>query len=106
MTILSDVQQAAAQRLDSFVALRSLLTGVTGLENNLANLEIVTPELLEARSENIRDAIRSTAEPAEKMELAFWVDDPRAWALADSIRLRTALLWDEWREAEGEQYMC
>lgn len=41
----------------------------------------------------------------EQLELAIWTDDTRAWPLADSIRIRAALLWDEWKEASkgGEQ---
>lgn len=103
MPILSAAQQAAAQQMDSFVALRGLMKAVIGLEDNLGNLTLATPQLLEARSISVRDAMRAVAGAAEQVELAIWTDDTRAWALADSIRLRAALLWDEWKEAKGEQ---
>jgi len=103
MPILSAVQQAAAQQMDSFAALGVLMREVTSLEDNLGNLVLVTPQLLEARSISVRDAMRAVAEAAEQVELAIWIDDTRAWALADSIRMRASLLWNEWKEAKGER---
>jgi hypothetical protein len=103
MPILSAVQQAAAQGMDSFTALRSIMQQVASLEDNLTCLGLATPQLMEARSVNIREAICAIAIAAEQLELAIWTDDTRAWALADSIRVRAARLWDEWKRAKGEQ---
>ena len=102
MPILSAVEQAAAQQMNSFTALRRLMQQVTSLEDNVSTLALVTPQLLEARSVSVRDQIRAIAIAAEQVELAIWIDDTRAWALADSMRMRAALLWNEWKEAKGE----
>jgi hypothetical protein len=91
--------------MDSFEALRGLVQHVATLDNSLSTFELATPELFEVRSVNARDTIRAIAVAAEQVELAIWIDDTRAWALADSIRMRAALLWEEWERANGEEYL-
>jgi hypothetical protein len=101
--ILSPEQQDAARGMDRFALLRELTGYVTNLEDCLSNLELGSPQLFEAKSVSFRDAIRAIAVTAERIELAIWTDDTHAWALADSIRMRTVLLWDEWEPAKGEK---
>jgi hypothetical protein len=99
MSILTSEQQATARELDRFSALHGLLLQVTKLEKSLRAFESAAPDE-PAVSE--RDLIRAIAIAAEQVELAIWFDDTRTWALADTIRLRAAMLWDEWKAAEGE----
>jgi len=103
MPILSPEGQAAARDMDAFSIVSTLMRDVMRLEDSLSTFELATPKLLEPRSLNVRDAIREIAMAAEQIELAIWVDATRSWALADSIRMRTALLWEEWENAKGER---
>ncbi len=102
MPILSPEEQDAAREMNSFAVLHELVRHVTSLEDSLTTFELATPQLFDARSVNVQDTIRAIAVAAERIELAIWIDDTRAWALADSIRIRTAFLWDEWKRAKGE----
>jgi hypothetical protein len=103
MPILSPEQQAAAREMDKFAIFRDLVQHVTNLDDSLSFFGAATPQVFEARALNVRDTIRAIAITAEQIELAIWADDTRAWALADSIRVRAALLWDEWQPANSEQ---
>lgn len=102
MSILSPEQQAAAREMNSFEVLHKLIRKVESLEDCLSVIELITPKLFEARCLNIRETIRDIAIAAEQIELAIWADNNLSWALADSIRLRTEMLWGEWHQATGE----
>jgi len=91
--------------MDGLAVVRELARRVFSLDDGLSTFPLATPQLSEARSVNVRDAMRDIAVKAEQIELALWTDDTHAWALADSIRLRTTLLWEEWRQAKGEKCM-
>ena len=91
--------------MDRIAIFRELAQQVAYLDDGLSTFALTTPQLFEARSVNVRDAVREIAVKAEQIELALWIDDTRAWALADSIRIRTTLLWEEWRRAKGEKCM-
>lgn len=103
MSILSPDAQADAREMDARSVALALLRSVTTLEDGLSTFELATPRLLEPRSLNVQDAIRKIAVTAEQIELAIWIDATATWALADSIRLRTSLLWAEWEYAKGEK---
>jgi hypothetical protein len=105
VTLLSPEQQGTAQDMDRFAAFGELVEQVAELDDGLSTFALATPQLSEARSMNVRDAVRNIAVKAEQFELALWIDDSRAWALADSIRIRACLMWDEWKRAKGEKCM-
>jgi hypothetical protein len=99
MSILTSEQQAAARELDRFATFRELAIQVTKLDNSLRTFGSVEHE---DRAVSTRELIRATVVAAEQVELAIWFDDTRTWALADTIRMRATMLWDEWKTAEGE----
>jgi len=99
MSILTSEQQAAAREQDRFALFRELASRVSSLEHSLRSFDFATPEI---HAVSLRDLVRAIAVSAEQIELAIWSDDSRAWALADTIRMRTAKLWDEWNTADGE----
>ena len=97
--ILTSEQQDAARDLDSFALFHELTLQVSNLEHSLRSFDFATPEV---HAVSLREMVRSVAVSAEQIELAIWSDDSRLWALADTIRMRTAKLWDEWSPADGE----
>ena len=99
MSILTPEQQDAARELDKFSAFHELALKVSKLEKSLRTFESATPE---DPAVSMRDLIRAIAVAAEQVELAIWFDDTRTWALADTIRMRAAMLWGEWKTADGE----
>ena len=99
MSILTSEQQDAARDLDEFAVFRELTLQVTNLQHSLGSFDYATPEV---HAVSLRDMVRGIAISAEQIELALWSDDTRAWALADTIRMRATKLWDEWRPADGE----
>ncbi len=99
MSILTSEQQDAARDLDGFALFRELTLQVTNLEHSLGSFDFATPDV---PAVSLRDMIRGIAVAAEQIELAIWSDDTRAWALADTIRMRATKLWDEWSPADGE----
>lgn len=99
MSILTSEQQEAARDLDGFALFRELTLQVTNLEHSLGSFDFATPDV---HAVSLRDMVRGIAVSAEQIELAIWSDDTRAWALADTIRMRATKLWDEWSPADGE----
>ena len=99
MPILNSEQQAAARELDSFAVFRELTLQVSNLEYSLRSFDFATPDV---HAISLRDMVRAVAVSAEQVELAIWSDDTRIWALADTIRMRAAKLWDEWNPADSE----
>ena len=99
VSILTSDQQAAARDLDGFAIFHELTLQVTNLEHSLGSFDFATPEV---HAVSLRDMVRGIAVSAEQIELAIWSDDIRAWALADTIRMRATKLWDEWSRADGE----
>jgi len=97
--ILNAEQQAAARELDSFAVFRELTLQVSNLEYSLRSFDFATPDV---HATSLRDMVRAVAVSAEQVELAIWSDDTRIWALADTIRMRAAKLWDEWNPADSE----
>jgi hypothetical protein len=99
VSILTSEQQDAARDLDGFAIFHELTLQVTNLEHSLGSFDFATPEV---HAVSLRDMVRGIAISAEQIELAIWSDDTRAWALADTIRMRATKLWDEWSPADGE----
>ena len=99
MSILTSDQQDAARDLDGFAIFSDLTLQVTNLEHSLGSFDFATPEV---HAVSLRDMVRGIVVSAEQIELAIWSDDTRAWALADTIRMRATKLWDEWKPADGE----
>jgi hypothetical protein len=99
VSILTSEQQDAARDLDEFAVFRELTLQVTNLQHSLGSFDYATPEV---HAVSLREMVRGIAVSAEQIELALWSDDTRAWALADTIRMRATKLWDEWRPADGE----
>ena len=99
MPILNSEQQDAARDLDSFAVFRDLTLQVSNLEHSLRSFDFATPEV---HATSLREMVRAVAVSAEQIELAIWSDDTRLWALADTIRMRAAKLWDEWNPADSE----
>ena len=99
MPILTSEQQDAARELDSFAVFHELTLQVSNLEHSLRAFDFATPDV---HATSLREMVRAVAVSAEQIELAIWSDDTRLWALADTIRMRTATLWDEWNPADGE----
>jgi len=97
--ILNSEQQAAARELDSFAVFRELTLQVSNLEHSLRSFDFATPDV---HATSLREMVRAVAVSAEQIELAIWSDDTRIWALADTIRMRAAKLWDEWNPADSE----
>jgi hypothetical protein len=98
MSILSFEQQSAARELNGFAILCELMLQLSRLERSLTTFDFDAPEV---HVVSLRDMVHAVVASAEQVELAIWSDDTRAWALADSIRIRATKLWDEWNSPDA-----
>ena len=98
VSILTSEQQSAARELNGFAILCELMLQVSQLERRLSTFDFDAPEV---HVVSLRDMVHAIVTSAERIELALWSDDTRAWALADSIRIRASKLWDEWNPPDA-----